>query len=164
MKEAQPHLIVSKEIGNDSGRSERAIQFANIIGHLEGVQLDRRQQLGAATIGGAMRVYDSAFDDCSLEEARANGAEMLKILSGKSAGNYYLNASCQKALTLAQESLTPEALNALQDLTSAQIASLHQRESSIIEDAIREITRRKGGKAALLFALEVSPGMNRKKQ
>lgn len=33
-----------------------------IIADLEGVSLDRKQQISASTIGGAMSVFNSAYD------------------------------------------------------------------------------------------------------
>lgn len=110
-----------------------------------------------------MRPYDSAFDEYDIRTARSNGQAVLDVINGEGDGEQ-LDTSTRKALQLAQENLNSAAMEALKDLTLAQIDSLKQREAKIDEPTLEDITRRKGGNTALLFALEVNPDMTARKR
>jgi hypothetical protein len=53
MKGIESHKIVANELNVEVSRTEHAIAISNMIAHLEGVQLDQKQKLGAATIVGS---------------------------------------------------------------------------------------------------------------
>ena len=154
---------IGQELETDSRRIELYSAVMTLIANMEGVVLDKKQKMAAATIGGAMCPYDSVFDSYDIRTARANGQEILDVLSGDSVGEH-LDPITHRALELAQDNLNQGAMEALRDLTLAQIDSVKQREGNIELSELKDITKRKGANTALIFALEVSPDMSIKKR
>ncbi len=164
MLEKTPSKIISNELEAGLEGIEQIIQIAQIISKLEGVKLTRKQEMGIATIGGAMGTYDKAFDDFDLETSKKQAKVVLSVVAGNNENMSGLSTPLRNALIIANETLNPRALQALRDLTQAQINSIKQREGLIDEETLKEITRKKGAKTALLFALEVNPNMDVKRQ
>ncbi|MFA6520304.1 MAG: hypothetical protein WCT44_01700 [Candidatus Paceibacterota bacterium] len=164
MREIEPSKVIAPELGAEVISAEKSVRVAKIISELEGVKLNKNQKNAAAIIGGAERTFDSAFDQKNTQTAKLRGREILRVITERETKSPHLDSYLNRALVLAQENLTTESLAVLVDLTKAQIDSIQQREKGISLNTIRDITKRKGGKAALMLALEVSPHMDIKKQ
>lgn len=152
--------LVTQAVGvSDPGMAETTCQMMQAIAHLEGVVLQRRQLLAAASVGASMRAFDDAFDECPVETADRQGALVADAVSG---GVLLptLDPRVARGIGVARDNFGDSALVALQGLAAAQVDSVRQRRPGTAVDEIREITRRKGAYTILLFALEVSPAMS----
>jgi hypothetical protein len=157
--------MVAKDLEASPLAAERAMEIMAMVGRLEGVQLDKKSEIGAATIGAAMEVYDAAFDKYDIRTSRQNAGEITNIINGiETSSQKSLDSKLKKAIELAHDNLNEAALAALKNLTKAQADSLGQRDGSADIETIKNITYKKGANTVLLFALEVSPDINNKRR
>lgn len=158
------HEIIANELESKPESSEIAVSIMAMIANLEDVTLTTKQKAAASTIGGAINVYDSAYDKYDIHHSRSKADSIQAKLNNEAVDERALGSRLNKAVELAQDTFSQEALGALQDLSLAQRDSLLQREDNPDIHLVEEITRRKGGNTVLLFALEVNPSMDERRK
>lgn len=152
--------LVAQQVGiSDSGQAEATCHIMQTMSRLEGVTLQRRQLLAAASVGASMRVFDDSFDECPISAADRQGALVSDAVSSGVLIES-LDPRVIRGISVAQDNFSDTALIALKGLASAQVDSVRQRRAGTPVDIIRDITRRKGAYTILLFALEVNPSMS----
>ena len=165
MKEREPYKIISKELGSSLETGAKLAHVGKVIADIENVPITRQQELGIATIGGAQRVYDSAFDAHDILKSKSNGKIILDMINGSAQHTDQLDPSLVKAITLAHDNLNPESFQAFKGLTEAQIKSISQREAIPLEESfLHEITEEKGAYTVLVLALQINPNLDTKKR
>lgn len=152
--------MIARELETNPESSEIAVRIMAMIADLEDVALTSKQKAAASTIGGAINVYDSAYDKLDIKHSRNMADSIQAKLNNQTVDERNLGSRLNRAVELAQDTFSQEALGALQDLSAAQRDSLLQREDNPDIHLVEEITRRKGGNTVLLFALEVNPTMD----
>lgn len=159
MRSAEIGRNVTRQLDGKPEHTETAIALMQLVARLEDVPFTREHHFGAATIGAAVRRYDDAFDVDEVGQARRNGLAIASILEGAKPA-VELDGRIIQSIHMAQEVLTSEAIDALRQLTKAQVDSIEQRTGRPTPKRLEDITRRKGGSTILLFALEMRPDLD----
>ncbi len=159
-----PRSLVSAELG---GNQEKGIEFGlklmKLIADLENVNLNRKQEMAASAIGGAMGAFDAAFDKYDIRTSRQTGDAVKQAVAGENNGEG-LPSVVAAGITIARDNLNETAFATLQEVTQAQLDSIRQRDEDVTFAEVENIERRKGGGTLLLFALEVSPDLSEKRK
>ncbi|HCW32279.1 MAG: hypothetical protein UT55_C0028G0004 [Candidatus Peregrinibacteria bacterium GW2011_GWE2_39_6] len=130
-----------------------------MLSRLEGVPLRRKDLLAAAIIGGVIRRVDDTFDRGPIDTAHQQGCAVTDAVlhPGEATLQHVTDPRITKAISMAHDTFTPEALDALKNLMRAQLDSVQQRLPATPSSVIEDITRRKA--TFFLFAVQVNCSM-----
>lgn len=143
---------VATEMGTSTTTAEAGLKMLHLIAGIEGINPTRAMLYSSCAITAGMRGFDDIFDK-NPDSAPPHNIQSV-IGSTKD-----LPRGIQTGINIVIDNAGSRAIEALRDLTQAQIDSKSQKDPNASVESIQEITRRKGGLSGLLFALTANDQM-----